>query len=71
MLRDGDLRNSSLGAVSINSLNGMIDVEIQCALADQSIFKVYILIGKKDSRHSHFQIFFLIFEVPALCSAIC
>jgi hypothetical protein len=63
--------SSSLGAVSIGSMDGATDEEIQSTLADdESVLRTYLRIGKRDRKQFHLETLFLKFEVFTLHSII-
>jgi hypothetical protein len=62
--------NSSRGVVNTDALDGMSDDEIQSALAEQFVSRVYHLIGKRDWKPFPLRTIFLTFEVPSMPSHI-
>jgi hypothetical protein len=58
--------NSSRGFIHTDSLAGMLDEEIQCALADEFVWRAYKLIGKRDNKPFPLRNIYMTFEVPSL-----
>jgi hypothetical protein len=58
--------NSSRGVIHSDSLDGMSDEEIPCALTDQFVSLAYRLIGEWDNKPFPLCAIFLTFQVPTL-----